>query len=357
MNKVIIAGVVALACAHPAAADSQPWLAFQGGYDWSQEASRNAGNNYIYGAALGNWFTPRWGAEASVLGNQLNVRTGTGSAKEYHAQVSALMDLHPSSSTWSPYLRAGFGATQLGAPFSQGPGTTTRFSGHAGLGFQLHPSQHLLLGFEARRMNISTQTNHSEILGLVTVGYRWGSAAPAAPEATRLAAATPVPEPPAPEPPAPEPPAAEPPAPPPPPVATPAPPPARFVLDNTVLYFANGKAELTPSGVLAIRKVADTLKDYPGYFLLVVSGHTSSVGSAATNLALSKRRADAVAAVLAECGLPASAIVSQGIGSAQPVADNKTAQGQARNRRVEIEVKAMGPAVEIKKDGDSAMQP
>jgi outer membrane protein OmpA-like peptidoglycan-associated protein len=69
---------------------------------------------------------------------------------------------------------------------------------------------------------------------------------------------------------------------------------------------------------------------------LLVEGHTDSRGSEATNLALSRSRADAVAAYLITHGVPAERVTTAGLGSSRPVADNSSAEGRADNRRVEI---------------------
>ena len=73
-----------------------------------------------------------------------------------------------------------------------------------------------------------------------------------------------------------------------------------------------------------------------GIDTLVVRGHTDSVGSREYNKGLSKRRADAVARVLAEGGYPAANIDAKGLGSTVPIADNGSAEGRAKNRRVVI---------------------
>ena len=117
------------------------------------------------------------------------------------------------------------------------------------------------------------------------------------------------------------------------------------MLDDATLHFANNQAVLSPEGVAAIRAVARSLKAYPGTFDLLVTGHTSRVGSRAHNLALSGRRAEAVVTVLVEEGIPAQRIRSQGMGPDRPIADDATKAGEARNRRVEIEVKAAGTEV------------
>jgi OOP family OmpA-OmpF porin len=66
----------------------------------------------------------------------------------------------------------------------------------------------------------------------------------------------------------------------------------------------------------------------------VVEGHTDSVGNDDYNLKLSQRRADSVRKYLVDKGVPAARLEAKGYGEAQPVADNKTADGRAQNRRV-----------------------
>jgi len=78
------------------------------------------------------------------------------------------------------------------------------------------------------------------------------------------------------------------------------------------------------------------VKKYPGA-KIEVDGHTDSTGTDAYNQKLSERRAAAVKEYLIkEAGVDSSKITAVGYGVAKPVADNKTAAGRARNRRVEI---------------------
>jgi OOP family OmpA-OmpF porin len=72
-------------------------------------------------------------------------------------------------------------------------------------------------------------------------------------------------------------------------------------------------------------------------------GHTDSVGSEAYNQKLSLRRAEAVKAYLVSKGIEANRVYTEGKGTKQPVADNKTTEGRAKNRRVEIEVVGTRP--------------
>jgi len=72
---------------------------------------------------------------------------------------------------------------------------------------------------------------------------------------------------------------------------------------------------------------------------VIIIGFTDSTGDAAYNVDLSKRRAKAVADVFEKSGVPAEKIEHTGKGAADPIADNKTKEGRAENRRVEISVK------------------
>ena len=72
--------------------------------------------------------------------------------------------------------------------------------------------------------------------------------------------------------------------------------------------------------------------------VVIAIGHTDSIGSAAYNQKLSVRRAESVKAYLVSKGIPANRIYTEGKGESQPVASNKTKEGRAKNRRVEIEV-------------------
>jgi len=101
------------------------------------------------------------------------------------------------------------------------------------------------------------------------------------------------------------------------------------------VLFATGKADLKPGAQDRLAKLAAFMLKYPDRSV-VIEGHTDSTGSAATNVALSQRRADAVKAYLVSQSVPAASITTIGKGKDAPVADNGTAAGRQQNRRVEI---------------------
>ena len=78
--------------------------------------------------------------------------------------------------------------------------------------------------------------------------------------------------------------------------------------------------------------------------VIIAVGHTDSIGSDKYNNRLSQRRADSVKAYLVSKGIEPNRIYTEGKGEKQPIADNKTREGRAKNRRVEIEVVGTRPA-------------
>jgi outer membrane protein OmpA-like peptidoglycan-associated protein len=104
------------------------------------------------------------------------------------------------------------------------------------------------------------------------------------------------------------------------------------------VYFATGKYALLSKSFKPLNDVVKIMADHPE-LKLDISGHTDNTGDAAKNQALSENRAKAVLDYLVKKGVAADRITSAGYGQDQPVADNKTAAGRAKNRRVEIKVR------------------
>lgn len=113
-----------------------------------------------------------------------------------------------------------------------------------------------------------------------------------------------------------------------------------IALDAAVL-FETGAWALKPEARTTLHEAAERVKKFANA-PVVISGHTDSVGGDAANRALSERRAAAVQDwFVGQEGIPAARLTAKGYGKTQPVADNATEQGRARNRRVEVKI---GPA-------------
>jgi OOP family OmpA-OmpF porin len=129
-------------------------------------------------------------------------------------------------------------------------------------------------------------------------------------------------------------------APPPPPAPAPAPAPKPVTEKVTFaadVFFDFDKSVLKPEGKAKLDDLVSKLKGI-NLEVIIAIGHTDSIGSDAYNLKLSVRRAEAVKAYLVSKGIEPNRIYTEGKGKAQPIADNRTAEGRAKNRRVEIEV-------------------
>ncbi len=138
--------------------------------------------------------------------------------------------------------------------------------------------------------------------------------------------------------PAPKPVAAAPaPAPAPAPAIVPAAPAAEKVSFAADAFFDTDKAVLKAEGKTKLDDLVSKVKAL-NLEVIIAVGHTDSDASDAYNQALSVRRSEAVKSYLTGKGIEASRVYTEGKGESQPVADNKTAAGKAKNRRVEIEV-------------------
>ncbi|SCZ67672.1 MULTISPECIES: OmpA family protein [unclassified Pseudomonas] len=105
------------------------------------------------------------------------------------------------------------------------------------------------------------------------------------------------------------------------------------------VHFHFDSAKLTDADKTKLNTIVTRLKQEASSAQLRVTGHTDSVGSDAYNQKLSDKRAHSVVEYLISNGIPRSSFVSvTGAGESKPVADNKTAEGRAMNRRTEIQI-------------------
>jgi OOP family OmpA-OmpF porin len=113
------------------------------------------------------------------------------------------------------------------------------------------------------------------------------------------------------------------------------------LLDQTlamrIIEFDSGKATLTASGRGILDEMAAALRKVQGKKVEVI-GHTDNVGLRQSNLGLSQARAEAVRLYLGEKGISPDMIAVSGQGPDRPVADNASADGRARNRRIEFRI-------------------
>ncbi len=116
---------------------------------------------------------------------------------------------------------------------------------------------------------------------------------------------------------------------------------------NANVLFAPGQAELEPTSLAVLRAVAEQLRREP--FNLEITGHTDNVpistSAFASNWELSAVRATSVVRLLAENGIPPARLFAIGREASQPIASNDTADGRARNRRVELMILSGMPDV------------
>ena len=117
--------------------------------------------------------------------------------------------------------------------------------------------------------------------------------------------------------------------------------------ENSGVYFDTAKYNVNEASKTLLDKLSNILKEYPDTDVLVV-GHTDSVGSDENNMTLSKNRAQSVTNYFVQTkGLSAGRFTTNWFGESTPIADNTTAEGRAKNRRVNL---AIVPNEKMKKD-------
>jgi OOP family OmpA-OmpF porin len=328
------------------------------------------GDDYALGSlALGKHLSEAWSAEVLLNGTKLQGEPSTPvpDLTVWGGSLD-LLRVFNRAGRFSPYI--GVGAGMLNNDIRPGSAGNdamwqaslgafwTLWEGENGNSFALRPD------FKARWDDAHSAGRLTDYIGQLGFQYTWGGT-------KRVASVAP---------PAPPPPVAVAPAPPPPPVV-PAPPGDEDqdgVTDDRdrcpgtprgVAVDANGcpqKGSITLEGVTfeynaatlqagslnILDDVADGLKKHPR-LKVELQGHTDSRGPDAYNLALSQKRADSVRAYLIKDGVPATQITAKGYGEGQPIADNNTDAGRAKNRRVVMFVIDNPGDVEVKGAGEA----
>lgn len=101
------------------------------------------------------------------------------------------------------------------------------------------------------------------------------------------------------------------------------------------INFDSGKSDLKADGTATVNEIATMLKSAPD-LSIAIEGHTDNVGQAAANKILSEQRAQSVMNAIIAAGIDANRLSAAGFGQENPVADNRSEEGRARNRRVEL---------------------
>ena len=109
--------------------------------------------------------------------------------------------------------------------------------------------------------------------------------------------------------------------------------------ENSGVYFATNQDQVNADSLTSLLKLVEILKQYPKTNI-VVEGHTDSTGSASYNMDLSRRRSMSVTDFLIKNGISSKRLITKWFGEEQPKHTNETAEGRAKNRRVELAIVA-----------------
>ena len=217
-----------------------------------------------------------------------------------------------------------FSGNRLNAVTGPNP-SERKLNAKAGLGLEYKLSEALALRGEVERYRVNDAVGNRGDVDLLSVSlvYKLGRPAHSAPVYVPPPAAEPAP-----------PPVAQPTPPPPPKAPEPTSEKVSFAAET---LFDFDKSAVKPAGKAALDDLLLKLKGMNTEVVVTV-GHTDSVGSNEYNQKLSLRRAEAVKAYLVGTGMDATRVYTEGKGETQPLADNATAEGRAKNRRVTVEV-------------------
>lgn len=343
MKRVILCGVTAVAASVGGTAsagtydDSGAWyLAPMGTYSLLDD-KRTTKDDFGEALSIGKNFQDQWAAELGASNGSYDRKYGLGGHEELSAySVDFIRKFFPDSIV-RPYVI--FGGGMLTDTFSYMPKNNT-WMAEAGLG--------LLTGLGDQtgpvRVQLRTEAKYRREFIQDTAYIPNNPGDVVFDVGLQLSFGNPTPRPPV---------AAAPPPPPPPVEAAPPPPapchaPAGFqvdancrIIEQSVIVravdFEFNSTQLTAPAQQTLDEVATALIAQPE-LTVEIQGYTDSIGTAAYNLNLSQRRADAVKAYLVSKGLNTSALTAKGYGKANPIAGNDTAEGRAQNRRVAFAV-------------------
>ena len=376
MKKIhfLLAIMLLIAFSTPAMAQIQPGAfslsPFVGGF-WF-DGGEDLEHRPVYGLRLGADLTKNWGAELLFDYVWTKYEPKDSNTNVYNYRIEGLYHFMPESRL-VPFVAAGLGGMSI--DYSGNKGNENRFVADYGAGVKYFIRDWLALRGDVRHV-LAFGSVHSNLEYTLALTFYFGGAKPVEPKKPEVAPPPVVPKPPAerdsdndgvpdsrdkcPDTPAgvavdkdgcpldsdrdgvpdyldkcPGT-----------PIGTPVdkdgcPIPPEKVSITLKIEFDTGKADIKGKYHDEIAKVADFMKKYPTA-KGIITGHTDNVGGAAMNLALSQRRAESVVNYLMQgFRIDPARLSAKGYGMSRPIADNKTAEGRQKNRRIEAEFDAM----------------
>jgi OOP family OmpA-OmpF porin len=339
---------MALAAAPAFADDTGHWYVTpQAGGLWTDDDRNIEDHNWMFGLGIGKHLNEKWSLELNA--NTATLDAAPGRDVDFNAVSLDLLRVFARDRAVSPYITVGLGSMET--DLTPG-GNNSDFIAQAGVGLMWHLWQNdsgtrtfsLRPEVKVRRDDVGREGHENDYLALLGFQFSFGSPQAAAPPPPVAAAPAPSP--------------ARAPTPPPPVdsdgdgILDPAdrcPGTARGVAVDADgcprkgsitlegVTFEVNSAQLTDGSRPTLARVAADLVKYPG-LRIEVQGHTDSSGADAYNMKLSEKRAQAVREYLVAQGVPARQVEARGYGETQPIADNDTAEGRTRNRRVVMAV-------------------
>jgi outer membrane protein OmpA-like peptidoglycan-associated protein len=274
-----------------------------GGRLGSKETRNDAGNGAAVGGSLVHGFAPHWNGALNY--ENIDLR-----GKRFEPITASAIYIFSPEKRWTPTAELGLGGARA-SRIPDSTGRETSLATKAGLGLDYTLCSAAVASVKATLYNAgrtSGAIGHEVDAAVFSAGLTWwfGGRGQAAPVAVA-------------------------PAPKPTPAPAPTPKKVSIALD---VQFETAKDVVRPQFDAKIKQAADFLKTHPKA-TAEIEGHTDNVGAEAYNTGLSQRRADSVRQYIVEhYGIDGARLTAKGYGPTMPIADNKTAEGRAQNRRV-----------------------